>query len=159
MVLEAEAYGRGLQAAMERPGWGAGRLLAALALLLLLLPPTADGSTVLSKGVTRNGLVNGGSKFYKLQLACPDSAAQLQLTLTSLQGAAPTLYVSASLQQPGPSGWTWMGNSSEPISVQYPSAGMYYLSVTASNASAFKLLASVTLATGARWSCWRVGDV
>jgi hypothetical protein len=132
------------------------RLEAVIALLLLLLPPTADGSTVLSKGVTRNGLVNAGSKFYKLQLACPDSAAQLQLSLTSLQGAVPTLYVSTSLQQPGPSGWTWMGNSSAPINVPFPSAGMYYLGVTSTNASAFKLLASVTLASGERASkTWR----
>jgi hypothetical protein len=133
----------------QRPE-GCGLRLALLA-LVLLLPLTADGSTVLNKGVSRNGLVaGGGSKFYKLQLACPSTAAQLQLSLAPLQGGTPSLYVSTSLQQPGvDSGWTWLGNSSAPISLAAPSAGMYYLSVTSANSSAFRLLASVTLASGA----------
>ena len=149
-MFGSRGRGGGRPPPMEEPPGRARPMWLSLLLFVFMLPCTADGSSVLNKGVSRNGLVaGGGSKFYKLQLSCPSAAAQLQLSLSPLQGGAPSLYVSTSLQQPGvDSGWTWLGNSSAPISLAAPSAGMYYLSVTSANASAFRLLASVTLASG-----------
>lgn len=124
--------------------------------LLLTLTLSADGSTVLSKGVLRNGVVSANAtKFYKLAMACPDSAATLQLTLTPLQGD-PDLYISATLQQPGPGGSDLSATGAvNALTLPYPTAGMYYLGVYGANASAaaFKLQAVVTLSTGA----WRFG--
>ena len=128
------------------------RALAAAALqLLLLLQLTAltGGGSVLTKSVTRNGLVTaGGAKYYRVQLTCPDVAESLELNLTTLQGAA-VLYLSSALQQPGPSvGFKLSGVA---FSVAYPDAGLYYLAVYGANASAaaYKLQARVSLSTGA----------
>ena len=122
-------------------------LVAALA----LLPDATGGGSVLLKGVTRNGLVpSGGAKFYKLQLACPDTAQSLALSLTALQGN-PDLYVSATATQPGPDTYTWSAaaSGSDALQLEYPDAGVYYLSVYGATAAAFKLQALVTLTTGA----------
>jgi len=121
-------------------------LLAAASAALLHV---AGGGSVLVKGVTRNGLVSaGGAKFYALQLSCPDTAEELQLSLTALQGS-PVLYVSTTLQQPGPAvgaGW----NTSSVLALPYPEAAVYYLSVYGVSSAAFKLQARVSLSTGAR---------
>ena len=121
-------------------------LLAAVSAALLQL---TSGGSVLMKGVTRNGLVTqGGSKFYRVQLTCPDTAEALQLSLTALQGA-PVLYVSDTLQQPGPVVGASL-NTSTTVTVEYPDAGLYYLAVYGATASAYKLQAVVSLSTGAR---------
>ena len=121
-------------------------LLAAVSTALLQL---AGGGSVLMKGVTRNGLVTqGGSKFYRVQLTCPDTAEALQLSLTALQGA-PVLYVSDTLQQPGPAVGASL-NTSTTLTVDYPDAGLYYLAVYGATAAAYKLQAVVSLSTGAR---------
>ena len=88
---------------MGPPSWpcraSARSLLAAVSTALLQL---TGGGSVLMKGVTRNGLVTqGGAKYYRVQLTCPDTAEELQLSLTALQGS-PMLYLSETLQQPGP---------------------------------------------------------
>jgi hypothetical protein len=124
-----------------------------LAASLAALVGAAGGGSVLVKGVTRNGLVAAGaSKFFKLQLSCPDTAESLQLSLTALEGN-PDLYVSASLQQPGPDGFTWRAAAagSDALTLNFPDAGVYYLAVHGGSAAAFKLQARVTLTTGA-WS-------
>jgi hypothetical protein len=124
---------------------------ALLAASLAALLRAAGGGSVLVKGVTRNGLVSAGaSKFFKLQLACPDTAESLQLSLTALEGN-PDLYVSASLQQPGPDGFTWRAAAagSDALTLNFPDAGVYYLAVHGGSAAAFKLQARVTLTTGA----------
>jgi hypothetical protein len=61
------------------------------------------------------------------------------------------LYVSASLQQPGPDGYTWRAAAagSDALTLSFPDAGVYYLSVHGGSAAAFKLQARVTLTTGA----------
>jgi hypothetical protein len=138
-----------------RPERGRSSSLSLAALLAVLLAATswqqAGASTVLSKGVTRNGVVSGNaSKFYKLQLSCPDAAASLLLTLTPLQGD-PDLYVSTTIQQPGPvngADEVLLGNATQ-LLMPYPSAGMYYLGVTSAASAAFKVQATVQLATGA----------
>jgi hypothetical protein len=109
------------------------------------------GGSVLVKGVTRNGLVSaGGAKFFKLAVACPDTAQALVLQLTALQGN-PDLYVSATVQQPGPGSFTWSAAmaGSDALQLDNPDAGVYYLAVHGATAAAFKLQARVTLTTGA----------
>ena len=123
------------------------RLLQALSLASL----GVHSSTVLSKGVSRNGVVSANAtKFYKLQLSCPDTAAALQVTLTPLQGD-PDLYLSSTVQQPGPvtgADQSLVGNATQ-LALQFPSAGMYYLGVFGVTSAAFKVQATVQLATGA----------
>lgn len=135
--------------ALERRRQRARQLLGAA---LASLVHATGGGSVLLKGVTRNGLVSSGAaKFYKLQLACPDTAQALQLSLTALEGN-PDLYVSASVQQPGPDSYTWSASApgSDALQLEYPDAGVYYLGVFGATAAAFKLQARVTLTTGAR---------
>jgi hypothetical protein len=131
-----------------RRGCPAGVLL--LLLVLSLASLGVHSSTVLSKGVSRNGVVSANAtKFYKLQLSCPDTAAALLLTLTPLQGD-PDLYLSSTVQQPGPvtgADQSLVGNATQLV-VQFPSAGMYYLGVYGNTSAAFKLQATVQLATG-----------
>lgn len=132
-----------------RRGGPAGVLLLLLALSLASLG--VHSSTVLSKGVSRNGVVSANAtKFYKLQLSCPDTAAALQVTLTPLQGD-PDLYLSSTVQQPGPvtgADQSLVGNATQ-LALQFPSAGMYYLGVFGVTSAAFKVQATVQLATGA----------
>ena len=127
---------------------------AGVLLLLMVLSLASLGvhsSTVLSKGVSRNGVVSANAtKFYKLQLSCPDTAAALQVTLTPLQGD-PDLYLSSTVQQPGPvtgADQSLVGNATQ-LALQFPSAGMYYLGVFGVTSAAFKVQATVQLATGA----------
>ncbi len=130
----------------QPPAW---RLLTAA--LAAALARAAGGGSVLAKGVTRSGMVPaGGAKYFQLQLACPDTAQALQLQLTALQGN-PDLYVSTSLQQPGPDGFTWRAatNGSDALTLDAPDAGMYYVAVHGVNAASFKLQARVSLMTGA----------
>ena len=132
-----------------RRGGPAGVLLLLLALSLASLG--VHSSTVLSKGVSRNGVVSANAtKFYKLQLSCPNTAAALQVTLTPLQGD-PDLYLSSTVQQPGPvtgADQSLVGNATQ-LALQFPSAGMYYLGVFGVTSAAFKVQATVQLATGA----------
>jgi hypothetical protein len=73
-----------MEATQRRRDGVSARMLLAASLATLL---RAAGGSVLVKGVTRNGLVAAGaSKFFKLQLACPDTAESLQLSLTALEG-------------------------------------------------------------------------
>ena len=122
-----------------------------LLLALSLASLGVHSSTVLSKGVSRNGVVSANAtKFYKLQLSCPDTAAALQVTLTPLQGD-PDLYLSSTVQQPGPvtgADQSLVGNATQ-LALQFPSAGMYYLGVFGVTSAAFKVQATVQLATGA----------
>ena len=132
-----------------RRGLPVGVLLLLLALSLASLG--VHSSTVLSKGVSRNGVVSANAtKFYKLQLSCPNTAAALQVTLTPLQGD-PDLYLSSTVQQPGPvtgADQSLVGNATQ-LALQFPSAGMYYLGVFGVTSAAFKVQATVQLATGA----------
>jgi hypothetical protein len=137
------------RAAARSPLAAASAALQLAALLLFCLCRLAGGGSVLMKSVTRNGLVTaGGAKYYRVQLTCPDTALSLDLSLLALQGA-PVLYLSTTLQHPGPAvGFNL--NSSSALSVAYPDAGLYYLAVYGANASVYKLSARVSLSTGAR---------
>ena len=111
----------------------------------------ADGASVLTKGVARNGFVSASAyKYYKVNVACVESAQPLTLELTTSNGNA-DLYVSRTSQ---PSTGTYehrsmnTGNALDSVTISSPTNGYYYVSVYGTLSSTYKIRARTTMFTG-----------
>ena len=117
---------------------------------LSLLPNTTVG-TVLEKGVSRSGMVGMGNyKYYKLHLNCVEAAQALTFTLTALNGN-PDVYISNTLRNPSPAGYTYKSESltsEDVIEIPAPPAGTYYIGVYGKTTATFKLRALTKMFTG-----------
>ena len=111
----------------------------------------ADGASVLTKGVARNGFVSASAyKYYKVNVACVESAQPLTLELTTSNGNA-DLYVSRTSQ---PSTGSYQhrsmntGNALDSVTISSPTNGYYYVSVFGTLSSTYKIRARTTMFTG-----------
>ena len=111
----------------------------------------ADGASVLTKGVARNGFVSASAyKYYKVNVACVESAQPLTLELTTSNGNA-DLYVSRT-SQPSTSSYQHRsmntGNALDSVTISSPTNGYYYVSVFGTLSSTYKIRARTTMFTG-----------